>query len=490
MKKITAIILALLMVLSVLVSCSDNGENKNKDNETETTSENSGKTDTPSEDDIIGTSPTGYTVDKAMLIYYTYNIMNEYSSSMGGADLSSSHSYFAEMAKDDINRYVILMSKAKELGYTLTDEEQEQVEEAVGMIDTYAKMYGQTTDEYLASNYSEEVTADTVRKSYTLEAYAYKYYYDLLDSWEISEDELISYRDAKPEKFRKVDIINAWFGAGIAEGATDDEKSAAMQNALKEAEDFASLSSDIETFKSAIINRGKDDAKAAAEANREEFVPASDEEYLSAATVNGYAYSASNLVCKWAFSDERQVGDIEVIGSESGCFVCCLTATPYYDDYPLVNVRHIPIATVNHENAEATKKLAETAYNELINGSKTDEEFDDLIAKYSDDPNSASDGGVLNGIAKGDTINLFSQSFDDWCFAPERKAGDVGMVETSYGYHIIYYAGTGEIKWKYDAKSDILAQKLSDEIENMSPDYAVVFDADKINEIFPTTDAE
>ena len=36
------------------------------------------------------------------------------------------------------------------------------------------------------------------------------------------------------------------------------------------------------------------------------------------------------------------------------------------------------------------------------------------------------------------------ESFDKWCFDSSRKPGDTGMVETEYGYHVIYFVGENE----------------------------------------------
>ena len=49
--------------------------------------------------------------------------------------------------------------------------------------------------------------------------------------------------------------------------------------------------------------------------------------------------------------------------------------------------------------------------------------------------------------------------FNDWCFDPARQPGDTDIVETSTGYHIMYYVGDDPlVRWQtqvYDKlKSD------------------------------------
>ena len=35
-------------------------------------------------------------------------------------------------------------------------------------------------------------------------------------------------------------------------------------------------------------------------------------------------------------------------------------------------------------------------------------------------------------------------NFNDWCFDESRQPGDHGIVETEYGYHIMYFVGDSE----------------------------------------------
>ena len=39
-------------------------------------------------------------------------------------------------------------------------------------------------------------------------------------------------------------------------------------------------------------------------------------------------------------------------------------------------------------------------------------------------------------------------TFNDWCFAEGRKAGDYGIVETEHGYHLMYFVGNSETTFR------------------------------------------
>ena len=39
-------------------------------------------------------------------------------------------------------------------------------------------------------------------------------------------------------------------------------------------------------------------------------------------------------------------------------------------------------------------------------------------------------------------------NFNDWCFDESRQAGDTGIVESDYGYHVMYYVGDSETTYR------------------------------------------
>ena len=66
-------------------------------------------------------------------------------------------------------------------------------------------------------------------------------------------------------------------------------------------------------------------------------------------------------------------------------------------------------------------------------------------------------------------------AFEDWCFDTARKAGDTGIVQTEYGYHVMYYVGT-ETDWMADAISALTSTKYADFIKSQEalPQFAIV----------------
>lgn len=101
-----------------------------------------------------------------------------------------------------------------------------------------------------------------------------------------------------------------------------------------------------------------------------------------------------------------------------------------------VTVRHILIKTptpgadgkVDPEGVEAAKAKAEDVQRQLKAGAN----FADLAKKYSEDPGSAQNGGLLPPLTKGRTVPEFEQAAFN---TPKGQTTDI--IRTSYGFHII-----------------------------------------------------
>ena len=101
-----------------------------------------------------------------------------------------------------------------------------------------------------------------------------------------------------------------------------------------------------------------------------------------------------------------------------------------------VTVRHILIKTptpgpdgkVDQKAVDAAKAKADDIDKQLKAGAN----FGDLAKKYSEDPGSAAQGGLLPPITRGRTVPEFEQAAFN-----TPKGQMTGVIRTSYGFHII-----------------------------------------------------
>ena len=122
------------------------------------------------------------------------------------------------------------------------------------------------------------------------------------------------------------------------------------------------------------------------------------------------------------------------------------------NNYKMKNVRHLLIAykggvmnavtgetTFSKAEKESVKKAVEKLYIEFRTGAMTEEMFAAMANQFSEDGDGTT-GGLCENVFQGQ----MAKPFEDWCFDPIRRAGDVEMVETEYGWHIIYFVSDTE----------------------------------------------
>lgn len=176
------------------------------------------------------------------------------------------------------------------------------------------------------------------------------------------------------------------------------------------------------------------------------------EEYLQAyygpvATADGLRevlqrYELVNLAMK-TYVEEYQFKEGET-----------MLPTVYHVLYPSLNLE-TGEALSDEEKAEAKKKA------EALKASVTS--LDDLKAK--------ADEAVANkeaAEAAEYTVSLgqMVKPFEEWCFA-EHKIGDIDVVETIYGYHVVYFVGQKEAddEQKYQIATKAMQKEMNDAVE-------------------------
>ncbi|MCR5782978.1 MAG: peptidyl-prolyl cis-trans isomerase [Clostridia bacterium] len=116
--------------------------------------------------------------------------------------------------------------------------------------------------------------------------------------------------------------------------------------------------------------------------------------------------------------------------------------------------------------AEAESILAEYKEGIAANDGEPDEQlFAQLADNYSDDTattsanSSGSGGGLIEDLGNDDS---YVAEFEDWVFAEgnyaneKRKEGDTAVIETEYGYHVMYYVGGHEHPEWYESIQNTL----------------------------------
>ena len=176
----------------------------------------------------------------------------------------------------------------------------------------------------------------------------------------------------------------------------------------------------------------------------------------------------------WLLDDSRAPGDITIHEGEESVFVVFFVESEDNRYYP-VNVRHILITPeevmddvfeeFHHEQAmEVARIEAEELLARWEAGAATEESFIELVREYSEDNWEAnSSPGLYEDINKQ---TGFVPEFLDWAMDPAREVGDVEIVETQFGFHIMYFSSRSDMLHRYEmarqAKSGAAYQEWLD----------------------------
>ena len=380
--------------------------------------------------------------------------------------------YFRVQSLKYLQTYLAYAKLAKEAGMTLDEDELADIDEQVESIRSSAESNDYSLNRYLTKIYGKGVNEKLLREVMEERQLAYKYAQQKQEDVEtgVTDAQIEEEYTANPAEYALVTLNGFVVSAdtsAIADDATDDEKTAAteaaMADAKAKAEGYAAKVNSAET----LLEQAKAYNSTATEASVK----------LEDVTGTTLASTFSQAASDWAYAAERAVGDVTVVETSKGYAVLYMAVLPHKDMSKPVDVRHILIQfdTTTDESGntvaltsaekEAYYQQAQAIYNQFLEN-PTEENFATLANNNSDDTGSNTNGGLYEDVHVGDMVT----AFNDWCFDPNRKPGDSGIIETNYGYHVMYYVGNdNEETWKSTVRSTLASDALSafdDEIVN------------------------
>ena len=345
-------------------------------------------------------------------------------------------------------------------------------------------LYQEAKQDELKANYSkDDINAEYIKDKSAYDVVSFRWYtIDIKSDAEttstVGEDESVvtttTYAEEKEaeafiEKVKSTKNYNE-----------DTFKQAVLDRVDKDSEDYETYSQDISTLMQKI-----------------------DKETIKA--------NVSKDAANWLYETDangnyiRQPGDMNYYVSDDAksVYIFYATGIPYQDETTPASVRHIlvqfPETTTSKESvtgedatvsdkvkaecmSEAESILAD--YDKYIKentSGKADEEyFGELASKLTDDKGSASAGGLIENLGNN---GQYVANFEDWVFAEgdfageERVPGSTGIIETEYGYHVMYFVNQNENPVWYDT---ILDSLISEDWEAEQTEFEKQFGEDAI----------
>lgn len=383
---------------------------------------------------------------------------------------------FANQAIADATEVYTLYDAAKAAGHKLTAEENENIDTIIHNVEHVAIENGfASLGDYLVAMYGTGANKDTYRSYLRVSSLANSYRNAYSDSLDYTDDDYQAYLAEHPNDFSTFSYtsyllrVDDFYQGGTKAEDSDtitysDEEKAAGRVDCKLAAD------------SIIASRPKNAAELnAAIANlkiyRQQDSDSEEEKTIPKCTANtDVPYgNVSSYYQDWVTDPSRRTGDITLIpvtsattaedGTETtvtaGYYVVIFDSRNDYE-VDMVNVRHILLSfeggtesedgtTVYSDAEKLEAKQKAEAVMDLFNATgKTQEDFAALVEANTADTSSMYNGGLYEHILPGEMV----EGFDDWIFDENRTSGDCEIVETTFGYHLIYFVDKDELNYR------------------------------------------
>ena len=329
--------------------------------------------------------------------------------------------YFADRALTTLDSVSAIARQAKAEGFTAEEEEEAAaLENNYSFIDLYAAAQGYTREQYLQAYYGPLMTTEVFERNVRLNALAEAYSAAYEESLVYSDADIQAAYDADPAAYQSADIEFITFIYTAESDATDEQKEELL------AEQKALADTALERF-----------------ADGEAF-DAVAEDLDGTYYAMPHASNGASELLTWAFDDARVSGDTAVVPYGTNGYYAVVFHSRAINDYYPVSVRHILVDD---------EEIANSILEQYRAGEQTEDAFALLAAQYSADGN-ASSGGLYENFPLGQMV----ESFESWAYDSARKVGDTGIVQTDYGYHIMYFVGSSDTEyWKLTAENNLYA---------------------------------
>ena len=380
---------------------------------------------------------------------------------------------FMTSAKDSAASTYAMVDAAAAAGFSLPEEDRAELESQLATLDLYATMYGYSNaDAYLKAMYGTGASRKTYESYCEKQMLASAFYSNYAESLTYEDADL---RAAEAENFGAYSSYsyNSYYLATsrfLTGGTTDSEGNTTYSDEEKAASVAAA-----ETAAKALTGKEITDAAALDAA-------------IAALEINGGSgsstynentlYSSLNASFQdWMADSSRKAGDVAYFPSTSGDTVSGYYVVMFQDsndnNFAMKNVRHILVAP-SHDHAEdethedgetysaeelaAAKAAAEEILASWKAGEATEESFA-LLANEKSADGDGTTGGLYENIYPGQMV----EAFENWCYDDARKTGDTDIVETEYGYHVMYFVGDSEMSYRdYQIENALRSNALNE----------------------------
>ncbi len=369
--------------------------------------------------------------------------------------------YFIEAALGNAKADIALYNKAvADESFDINSEEiQEIVDNAANQL-TWQGYFSGSVDTYLRNAYCNGATESGYLNYVRRSAIAATYYNAHHDSLKFDDAAMEAFQKDRYNEFSSFSYnyysvsyskyLNPSEGTKDEAGVTTytkEQEDAAREAARKDAEALASCKT-LEELNAAI---------AALPVNKDATTPVS-----STSSTDSLYSSLKEEYAEWLGAADRKEFDVKAFPVETTTLDENGNEVKLVNSYNVImylstntnlqkhgNVRHLLVkfetttdasgnSTVTEAAKTAAKEEANKLYDEWQKAGATKEAFIEMTKEHSDDPGVKENDGLYEDIHRE---SQYLEQFRAWVIDPKREIGDHGIVETSEGYHIMYFEG-------------------------------------------------
>ncbi len=311
---------------------------------------------------------------------------------------------FDEMTVDQIRQSKALLDDAKKNGFAY--DTTADYDSFVSEFETAAQTAGVSVSEYYKTNFGDYATEKNMEPLVKDGLLTSAYYDELLTQNAPSEEEIKAYYEENKQSYDKVDYRSFNFTTELAEDASEEEISAAMDELKEKAEAMMKARKDGEDFEALCLENASENTKE----NYED----PDSEY---SLTEGRKYSSvSAVMSDWLYDESRKAGDITVLADETyHQYYVVEFVKRYYDEADdatisnaLASERVSEYTNGLMENYPVTDVKGELLYLTMSTGQ--DAADGENAADTTDEDSGAADTGDTSDDAASDTEDASEES--------------------------------------------------------------------------------
>lgn len=379
---------------------------------------------------------------------------------------------FKDKTVDQIQYVTSYYEAGQAAGITLTADQKKSIKEQMDSLKSSASEANQSLDDYIEKEFGDYCTAATLETVQEQAYIAENYYRHTLTRSNISDAEYNAFY-----KEHSKDYYNCAFA--FIEMTYDTTSAETKAASVKKAKEYLTKIHSVKDMKKMIPTVCADLIKRYVAGgyfeNEAKAVDGLSEYVENTMTAKDTSYGKETT--QWLFNDSTKVGDTTYYCDEENGFIYLFikTGTPKLDETSVYSVRHLLVTPGDNSKDSSTsstekkytkkewaaaKEKAEKLLAQYNKTDKTEYDFAMLAEENSADTNSTSAGGqgVFGGMIEGTKKGAMVPEFEKWAMDDSRKYGDVAIVKSKYGYHIMYFIDKCP-QYQYNCKKDILSDR-------------------------------